>query len=77
MRTLSITETEQASGGFSVFGITGIETGLNLMSQVRSVTGNAAWVFGIGYAVGTGFYMGYEWIMGDSLGGDIYDLVHC
>jgi hypothetical protein len=73
MRALSMIETEQAAGGFSVFGITEIETGLSLMSQVRSVTGNIGWSFAAGYAIGTGIYYGYEWITGDSLGGDLYD----
>jgi len=74
MRTLSTIETEQAAGGFSVFGMTEIESGLKLMGQVRSVAGNAAWMFGIGYATGTALYYGYEWVTGDSLGGDLYDM---
>lgn len=77
MRTLSMGEAGQAGGGFSFFGITEIEAGLNTMNYVRNVTGNIGWSFAAGYATGTAIYYGYEWITGDSIGGDIYDLFHC
>lgn len=77
MRSLSTTEVGHASGGFSIFGITEISSGLALMGQARAIAGNAAIAYGIGYAIGTGIYQGYEWIAGDSLGGDLYDLFNC
>jgi hypothetical protein len=77
MRTLSTIEAEQTTGGFSVFGITEIETGLKLMTQVRAVAGHAAWAFTTGAAVGTAIYYGYGFATGSTLGGDIYELFHC
>jgi|LauGreDrversion4_2_1035121.scaffolds.fasta_scaffold348642_2 hypothetical protein len=77
MRTLSISEIEQAVGGFSILGITEIQPGLNLMTQVRAIAGNAAWSFTLGAAIGSGIYYGYGVLAGDSLGGDLYDLFNC
>jgi hypothetical protein len=77
MRTLSTIETEQAAGGLSVLGITEIGFGLRLMGQVGAVAGLAYTFYDFGYGTGTWLYEGYENLMGDSFGGDIYDFLNC
>lgn len=77
MKVLNLQEVEVVSGGFSVFGITEIETGLKLLAQVNAVASAGLKVFAGAYAFGTGISYGYEWLMGDSIGGDLYDFFHC
>lgn len=77
MRALSEMEVGQVSGGFSVLGITEIGLGLSVMGQIGAVAGLAYTFYDAGYSFGTWLYDGYENVMGDSLGGDIYDVFHC
>lgn len=76
MRTLEQDELNEVAGGFSVLGVTEIGLGLKVMGQVQAIAGAAIASFSAGYAVGSAIYAGYEWIAGDSLGGDIYDVFH-
>ena len=73
MRTLSVAEIDQVSGGVDSIkvariSITGIDAGLAL----RNSMGALGTSFAAGYAVGTGINMGYTAISGQSLGTDIY-----
>jgi len=77
MRELNMNETEAVSGGFSFFGITSIPSGLTFLGQVGAVAYFAQEAYGVGYSIGTAIYNGYEYMMGDNLGGDIYDLWNC
>jgi hypothetical protein len=77
MRALTGIETKQTAGGFSVLGVTEIGLGLGVMGQIGAIAGLAYTAYDLGYSIGSGIYDGYEYFMGDSLGGDIYDLLHC
>ncbi|MGA0805036.1 MAG: hypothetical protein ACO3PV_00780 [Pseudohongiellaceae bacterium] len=77
MRVLSEEEAGQAAGGFSVLGITEIGLGLRVMGQISAVVGLGFTAYEIGYTIGTWINDGYEAVMGDTIGGDIYDFFHC
>ena len=76
MGDLTIQEMDAVSGGFSFWGITGIESGLKLIAQVNQIGAAGLKAFAAGYAVGTGINHLYEWAMGATIGGDLYDLCH-
>jgi hypothetical protein len=77
MRELNLNETEAVSGGFSFFGITNIPSGIVFLGQVAAVAYFAEASYNAGHAIGTAIYNGYEYMMGDNLGGDIYDFWNC
>ena len=56
MRTLTEKELESTGGG--LLGITGVAAGL----EVSSIGGALAFAWGAGYLVGTGIYMGYNYV---------------
>jgi len=56
MRTLTEKELESTGGG--LLGITGVAAGL----EVSSIGGALAFAWGAGYLVGTGIYMGYNYL---------------
>jgi hypothetical protein len=73
MRTLSMAEIDQVSGGIDSInigpiGVTGIEAGLAL----RNVMGALGVAFTVGYGFGTVVNAGYTMVSGQSLGTDLY-----
>lgn len=73
MRTLSVAEIDQVSGGIDAInigpiGISGIEAGLAL----RNVMGALGVAFTVGYGIGTVANAGYTIVSGQSLGTDLY-----
>jgi hypothetical protein len=64
MRELSVNERDAVHGGildpFIIGGMTvgGVEAGLTLAAAGSALVG----AFSVGYAIGTGFYKGYEFI---------------
>ncbi len=73
MRTLTVAEIDQVSGGIDSIsigpiGISGIEAGLAL----RNVTGALGVAFTVGYGLGTAINAGYTMVSGQSLGTDLY-----
>ena len=77
MRLLVEDEIENIGGGFAVFGISGIETGLALFAQATAVGKAASISFAIGGVVGTAVSQGYTYFTGSTIGGDLYELIHC
>jgi hypothetical protein len=74
MRTLSVAEIDQVSGGIDSLnivpiGVTGIEAGLAL----RNVMGALGVAFTVGYGIGTAANAGYTMVSGQSLGTDLYE----
>lgn len=73
MRTLSVAEIDQVSGGVDAIKVTGISiTGIDAGLALRNAMGALGTSFAVGYAVGTGLNMGYTAVSGQSLGTDIY-----
>jgi len=73
MRTLSVAEIDQVSGGIDSIkigpiGITGIDAGLAL----RNAAGALGVAFTVGYGIGTGINAAYTAVSGQSLGTDLY-----
>jgi hypothetical protein len=75
MRTLSVAEIDQVSGGIDSINIGGINiTGIEAGLALRNVMGAASVAFGVGYAGGVIINNTWQAVSGDSLGTDIYQM---
>ncbi len=73
MRTLSVAEIDQVSGGVDSIKVAGISvTGIDAGLALRNAMGALGTSFAVGYGVGTLANASYTAISGQSLGTDIY-----
>ena len=75
MRTLSVAEIDQVSGGIDSINIGGISiTGIEAGLALRNVMGAVSVAFGVGYAGGVIFNNTWQAVSGNSFGTDIYQV---
>jgi hypothetical protein len=73
MRTLSVAEIDQVSGGVDAISVGGLSiTGIDAGLALRNAMGALGASFAVGYGIGTMANAGYTAISGQSLGTDIY-----